>query len=749
MVMTGHWIVRIAREAGFPRAQDLEIQSDIPLQDAWAEVEATCSVEPTTLRDAVARAFRLDPADLETVEPVAAKLLPASLARQYQVFPLKAGERGITLATSDPTDFDMEREVGFASSRTVLLQVAHPAALAEAIKAAYSPEQAAENLMGQMDLSVGELVEFVDEAPPEELASAPINDDSGPLVRLTNMILQEAVEKGASDLHIQPLPTSGGVRYRVDGVLRPGVKVPISVLNRVISRIKTMSRLDIADRLRPQDGRAKIMVGGRKYDLRVSTVPTRSSEKAVIRILDPIQTGNLDDTGIAIREVTRLREVLRHRDGILVIMGPTEPGKTTTMYSALKEIATEDVNIMTVEDPVEYELPGLTQIQVEQKQGVTFASALRAILRQDPDIIFVGEIRDEETAEIAAQASLTGHLVLATVHANDAVGAVRRFMDLGLDAPTISETLRGALAQRLVRKICPECGQSMGGGDLPEEEAALADRFGVQPGARSVGCESCDFTGYKGRLPIVELIVPSPRFSRMVADEAPHAELVDQAREDGMHTLFDSAVELVRKGETTLVEVERVVGDQDAGAEDGEDRRPKATVGAKAKADVAEPDRVPPPASPVETPKPEPVPPSEAGIPQEVGSQYAENLKALVVDDDPGTRLLGRRHLEKEGWEVTEAEDGGQALVALAKGDQFDLMVLDLDMPTLGGREVLKATRASLATATLPVVVLTGTTDPDAELNVPESGADDFIRKPLDPRIFMTRAKAVLRRARG
>ncbi len=254
---------------------------------------------------------------------------------------------------------------------------------------------------------------------------------SGPLVNLTNVILKEAVESGASDIHLQPMAHGGVIRYRIDGVLRNSGTMPLSVLTRVVSRIKIMARLDIADRLRPQDGRARVGFGNRQVDLRISTVPTRNAEKMVIRILDAEEAKALEEVGFLEPELSHFRHFLTHREGIVVVTGPTGSGKTTTLYAALQHIHDEDINIMTVEDPVEYELPGLTQIQVETKQGVTFAGALRAILRQDPDVVFVGEIRDLETAQIAAQASLTGHLVLSTLHTNDAVGTIGRFTDIG------------------------------------------------------------------------------------------------------------------------------------------------------------------------------------------------------------------------------------------------------------------------------------------------------------------------------
>jgi len=271
----------------------------------------------------------------------------------------------------------------------------------------------------------------VDEQAPELVAARDL--ESAPVVKLTGLILTDAVRGGASDVHLEPGREGGLVRFRIDGVLRTHMTLPMPALNRVVSRIKVMGKMDIADRLRPQDGRTRIQVDGRTLDLRLSTVPTREAEKAVIRLLDPSNSRGLEDLQIPASELARFRQLLLHRNGIVVVTGPTGSGKTTTLYAALKQVATGEVNVMTVEDPIEYELPGTTQIQVEPRRGVTFASALRSILRQDPNVIFIGEIRDLETAEIAVQAALTGHLVLATIHANDAVGAIARFVDLGLD----------------------------------------------------------------------------------------------------------------------------------------------------------------------------------------------------------------------------------------------------------------------------------------------------------------------------
>ena len=729
-----HWIQHAAKREGLEGADDIRTLAHATVREAWEAAMSACSVDAPTLAAVLARSFRTQVADFSLAEPTAAKLLPASVARRYQVFPLRDWDRALVVATADPTNNQAEKEIGFASGRTPHLQIAPPDEIASAIDASYSPDRVAEALLEGVSESVDNIIEvvgFTDE--PEEVSAE--ESATGPVVRLTNLILLEAIERGASDIHIQPVATGGVVRYRVDGVLRSGMQMPNPVLTRVVSRIKVMSRLDIADRLRPQDGRARMLVEGQAYDLRISTVPTRRAEKVVVRVLSPAQTHALEDTHIHPAEVERLRQVLSNRDGIFVVTGPTGSGKTTTMYAALREIATEDVNIMTVEDPIEYDLPGLTQIQVEPKQGVTFGSALRAILRQDPDVVFVGEIRDEETAETAAQASLTGHLVLATLHTNDAVSAIRRFTDLGLDNATVADTLRAGFAQRLLRRVCPRCAQPVRG-PLSAIEEFLAQRYGVQPTVRATGCHECQHHGYRGRLPVVELFLSSLAVQRMIIEGASMRAIREQVRAEGMRTLLEAALQRVRDGETTLEEVARVVGDEGEGslrsvplpsATEIHDHRESAPMR---------------PAQP--TPTIRPVPPLELGEDDDEAAPHV-----LVVDDDGASRAIARGLLEREGYRVSEAADGSESLVMLARGEAFDLMVLDLDMPTLGGRETLRAVRGSVSTAGLPVVVLTGTQDPQAEIELMEQGADDYIRKPIDPPRFVTRVKATLRRAGG
>lgn len=717
-----HWLENVARQADLT-GSELSLPSTLPVEEAWQRIVASCGIVDEELARVVADRFSLDVADFDTASPAAVKLVPASVAEKFRVFPLRLDYRQLILATSEPGNVEADQAAAFASGRSVVMAVAPPKKLNQAIGDHYSTEGAVEMLLDTIDQQDDGAVEVLIDEPREGVGMEV--GVGGPVTKLTNLILRDAVLAGASDIHIQPAATSGVVRFRIDGMMRQFMQMPMPILTRVISRIKVMGNIDITDRLRPQDGHARLRFNGRKLDLRISTVPTRSSEKAVIRILDPSQSKGLDDIGLPPEELARFRSLLSHREGIVLVTGPTGSGKTTTLYGALRDLTTDDVNIMTVEDPIEYELPGLTQIQVEVKQGVTFPSVLRACLRQDPDIILVGEIRDLETAKVAIQASMTGHLVLSTLHTNDAVASLRRLADLGLDAPAIVETLRGALAQRLVRRVCPDCRVQIA--ELTAGEAELAAVFGVQPEVRAVGCDECSQTGYRGRFPLIEVFVMTPTVAEEIRAGASNQDIVRSAQAEGMRTLREAGVAAVERGDTTLEELQRVLGDVGASPED-ESVQPAV---AKASPEVASPSTRSTEPEEAEAGSPEPPP------------------HVLVVDDDGTARMIARAVLQKDGYMVTEAADGVEALTLLRLGVGFDLMVLDVDMPEVGGPEVLREVRQTARTAALPVIVLTGDPDPETEVWLLELGADDFIRKPLEPTTFSMRVQAVLRRARG
>ncbi|MDE3129243.1 MAG: Flp pilus assembly complex ATPase component TadA [Gemmatimonadota bacterium] len=614
-----HWLEGAVARAGLAGASSLSIPGDVGNLEAWDIAARTLGLSPSDLAGRIASQFGLRVAEFERTDPRALALLPERLARRYHVFPLREDDRHLYVATADPTDIEVEHAIGFASGRRPVFELAPPNLIEDALLSGYSADRMVENLLTTVDSQIADAVRVVDELEPEALDLSEV--ETGPVVKLTNLILRDAVMHGVSDVHIEPGPKGGSVRFRIDGVMRQHMHLPMAALNRVVSRIKVLAKMDIANRLVAQDGRAKVAIEGRSYDLRISTVPTRDAEKAVIRVLRPESARKLEEVGITPRELARLRQLLACRDGIVIVTGPTGSGKTTTLYSAIKEIATGHVNIMTVEDPIEYELPGITQIQVETKRGVTFANSLRAILRQDPDVIFVGEIRDLETAEVAAQAAMTGHLVLATLHTNDSMSAVTRLADLGLDRQTIATCLRGCLAQRLVRRVCPDCAQPLLG-SLTEEEERLAAQFGVLPLSRAAGCKRCGNTGYRGRLPLIEVAIVTPSIADMVATGATAQQLQRAAIAAGMAPLRDVAVARVRRGETTLQEIERVLGDQ-----------------------LEEE-------------------PQETGTPS-----------ILVLNPDPAWRRMARALLEGGGFRVAEAPDAETAAHLAGEGVEFSFVV--------------------------------------------------------------------------
>ena len=403
--------------------------------------------------------------------------------------------------------------------------------------------------------------EEVAELDPSSIAGDKEAGEEAPIIRIVNTILLYAIKEGASDIHIEPQAKGVRVRYRIDGVLHEQMKIPQYVLNPLISRVKIMSEMNIAERRIPQDGRIKITMQGKEFDMRVNTCPSVFGEKIVMRILDKssVMLG-LDKIGLYEDMQAMLLDIAMQPNGMLIVCGPTGSGKTTTLYSLLNVVSSVEKNVSTVEDPVEYQLPGLTQVQVNRKAGLTFATALRAFLRQDPDVIMVGEIRDLETAEIAVQASLTGHLVLSTIHTNDAPSSATRLGDMGVEPFLISASMSGALAQRLARSICKNCKEEY----EPPRETLL--RFGFDPLKhpdqkfwRGRGCDVCKQTGYKGRTGVYELMQINEELQELIVRRAPVTEVKEAARANGMITLQEDGFRKCKDGHTTVEEIMRVV----------------------------------------------------------------------------------------------------------------------------------------------------------------------------------------------
>ncbi|MEW6273152.1 MAG: type II secretion system ATPase GspE [Thermodesulfobacteriota bacterium] len=525
--------------------------------DATSETGASRVLPDAATAATLAERFGLpfrDQVDARQVDPALLARLPIQYAKRSACLPL--GEDGGTLlvAVADPRATQVVDDLRALYGRRVSPVVVPAATILEAINLAYdSARGTAEAVMG--DIEAGELDAVAHELEePRDLLDA---DDEAPIIRLVNSLLFQAVKDRASDIHIEPFEREVSVRFRIDGLLYDVLKPPRRYHPTIVARIKIMAGLDIAEKRLPQDGRLRFRAAGRDIDVRVSIVPTQFGERAVLRLLD--RTGallTLEELGLAGGNLRQIEKLIQRSHGIVLVTGPTGSGKTTTLYAALSRLNSSLRNIITIEDPIEYQLHGVGQIQVNPKIDLTFANGLRSILRQDPDIIMVGEIRDGETAEIAIQAALTGHLVFSTLHTNDSFGALSRLIDMGIEPFLVSSSLVAVMAQRLVRRVCPSCRRPA------VAEGAEAAELGIAPGTRiyvaGPGCESCKGTGYRGRSGIHELLVLDDAVRSLVMQRSDAAAVRRHATSHGMPTLREDGAAKVAAGLTTVEEVLRV-----------------------------------------------------------------------------------------------------------------------------------------------------------------------------------------------
>ena len=489
----------------------------------------------------------------------AAKVLPSFLS-EHKIYPIKLDGDELHVAISDPAALPLVEAMLVGSDTVVKACLATEEAIHHAVERSFGTGATVmETIVGRID-DMGGLKSEVDQnEDPDHLSDLA---SGAPVIRLVNLIIQRAVESGASDIHVEPFENELFVRYRLDGILHSVEAPPKKMQAAVVSRIKIMARLDIAEKRLPQDGRLRTRIGGRDIDMRVSTIPTVYGESVVMRILDrsAVQI-DLEGLGFPEKELAGFNEIIKKPYGMLLVTGPTGSGKTTTLYAALDKINSTEKKIITIEDPVEYQMQGINQIQVRPAIGLTFQGGLRSIVRQDPDIIMVGEIRDFETAEIAIQASLTGHLVFSTVHTNDSAGAITRLLDMGVEHYLISSALVGVLAQRLVRILCADCRKEIS----PDDETARTLAALGKPAAtvyREQGCPSCSDRGYKGRLGIYELLHVSDAIRGMILKKASAHLIKERARKEGMVTLREDGMDKVSKGITSISEVVRVTTEE-------------------------------------------------------------------------------------------------------------------------------------------------------------------------------------------
>jgi len=496
------------------------------------------------------------------VEPEAINLITEKLAWKNLVLPLSVDKRFITVAMADPLDLEAINDIRFSSNREVRPTIAPSNEIKAAIRRFYHLSQTLEQILGEIK---GESIEVLAEKEGsqesdamEELAR---KSESPPIIRLVNSVIVHAARNRASDIHFEPKEKTLRVRERVDGLLMEAFEFPNLVQGAVTSRIKIMARMDIAEKHIPQDGRIKLKVEGRNLDLRVSTLPTQYGEKVTIRILDSLALRlDMREMGPSEKDYHRIRSIIDRPQGIVLITGPTGSGKSSTLYAMVNHIKTKAINIITLEDPIEYELKGVNQVAINEKTGLTFSFALRSVLRQDPDVIMVGEMRDAETAKIAVEASLTGHLVLSTLHTNTAVGAITRLKNMGIQPYLIASSLNGVIAQRLVRKICDQCKEP----HTPSEEELTKIRlWGKDPASfmsyKGTGCSACKNTGYRGRAGVFEVLSVTSGVQELIASDAVEELICRAALDSGMQYMSEDGLIKVNQGITSMDELLRVL----------------------------------------------------------------------------------------------------------------------------------------------------------------------------------------------
>ena len=673
-------------------------------------------VDASKLLGAYARRIRVPfiAVDRTQPDPEAIRLAKAEDCLDLGFLPLAIEGGKVVVAMEDPGDHDRVSAVQFRLGKPVMTMLAEPTALERKIREVYG-----------LDEGLAEALEGADEDIEHESVeeqAASIDEikrgaEDSPTVKLVNAILLKALELGVSDIHIEPQEHEAIVRMRIDGRLRRVLRYPRGRHPMVISRLKIMGDMDISNTRTPQDGRTKVKARGKAFDMRISTLPSIFGEKAVLRILDKSGLSlKLEDLGFHPEALKRVKECITRPTGAVLVTGPTGSGKTTTLYSFLHHIHNEEVNIITVEDPVEFQIRGINQVQINPKAGLTFAAALRSILRQDPDVVMVGEIRDEETAEIAMHAAQTGHLVLSTLHTNDAPSTISRLLEMGIDGPTLAASLSLIVAQRLVRRLCPKCKQPA------QLDAEMRERFGIPESVKLYapkGCKSCLGIGYKGRMGVHEVLYVNDRLRELIAREAPVRDLAQAAREEGMLTLFEDGLDKALQGHTSLEEVLRVSVPPE-GFRLADRLGPDGRLLSLKEAELARA--------------------------REQGSHARREGKPLVliVDDSSSVRKLAGFVLKSEGIEVREAEDGEQAW-AMLQTLKPDLVLCDYEMPKMNGLELIQRARNDRRFDDVAFVMLTSRREEEDEVLGLEGGADDYIVKPIEPMKLIARVKKVIR----
>ncbi|MCK6525534.1 Flp pilus assembly complex ATPase component TadA [Myxococcota bacterium] len=706
---------------------------------------------------ALARSLGLPTVDLDEtwVDSQLLQRITRAFAERRLVLPLHRGPDGrVHVAMANPGDLDLLSELESSLAASVRPFVASAEAIRRSIYRHFDLATYARDLLRDARPTRASPTFLGLELDPSQLSRKLRDGGAAPYVDLLNALLLQAVERRASDVHIEPGETDVRVRLRVDGMLREVLRLERWAAAPLVSRVKIVARMDVADTRRPQDGKATANLGEQRLDLRVSTLPGQHGEKAVIRLLDPsMLRADLGKLGWHQDGLQTFYHLVSKPQGLVLVVGPTGSGKSTTLYATLVRLNAEHRSIVTVEDPVEYVVPGVTQVQVNPKIGVDFAAAIRSVLRQDPNVLVIGEVRDHETAEAVFHAANTGHLVLSTLHTTGAVSSITRLLDLQVAPWLVASTLSGVVSQRLVRKVCPHC--SVVAAPQEEDFARLnLPLLALGPKVRRAGkgCPACQLTGYSGRIAVFELLEINEDLRELIAAERPEGEIWRKARTLGLVSMAEDALRQVAEGATTLEEIARAVvvepylrkegvifhvpGTEVRLELDRLDRgldpflRPEPAAEA-----VAEPAAAPTLAEPATS---EPAPTTTAAEP-------AGPPMVLVVDDAWEIRMMVEMALERD-YRVLTAADGDEAL-AMIRLRRPDLVVLDVMMPNRSGYEVCAELKGAPETAELPVLLLSARGEKSHVKEGFYAGADDYLPKPFDPEELILRIKALLRRA--
>jgi len=738
----------------------------------------------------------------------ALRKVPERLARKHLCLPLAIEARVLVLAMVNPIDYRAIQDIEFASALSIRPLVATHTEVLDGIDERYGADDRIATFLAKVEEPDIQILSEESRDIGLDVADSLIAAEVAPVVKMCNLIIFDAVKTNASDVHIEPALHDLQVRMRVDGVLREYTRIPKWLHGPVVSRLKILAKLDIAERRLPQDGRVNVLYQGRSIDLRVSTLPTQFGEKMVLRVLGGMSAPSITSLGLSPQQQAVLESAIQQPQGMILVTGPTGSGKTTTLYALLAKHHKPEVNIVTVEDPIEYQLAGINQVQINAKAGLTFASALRSILRQDPDVILVGEMRDRETSEIAFQAAMTGHMVLSTLHTNSAIATVARMLDLGVDPTILSTSLTLVIAQRLVRRVCKECREQYEpGADVRLRVGMVSDNAPVYRGR---GCPACGSTGFSGRVGIYEMFRPTNAIRRLINDRASETDLRYAARQAGMALLREDALRKIEAGLTSPDEVLRVVQVDETevpcpncnalieadfstcpycrlslkntcascgqaqrlewqvcpycntnaavptpaeglGSESGKSKEGEKSAREEGKPFASMIDREALSATAVGSDSTATASPAVESDPTALHAETGRRrLRVLVVDDDEDIRMIVSAALRDlpVPVEVIQAEDGVDAIEKAAAATP-DLVVLDVMMPRMDGFETCRRLRESVRTAFVPILILTASVDQASRTKAYLIGTDDYMAKPFLPVDLKMRVARLLRRSYG